>query len=414
MNREKPKKFNLTKKALEKLEPNPNKRIVIHDTSTKGLCVRVEPSGRKTFCWFRKVNGRPEFKYIGAFPDLSIENARGKASEINASFSTWKANEYQGDNPFERRRRDLTFDNVLEDYIERHLRATAKNPDRACAGARWQFTKYVNKWRNRMIGAIRKKDVLDLHKDLAKENGTFTANRTVQLLRALYNWAIDHMEWKGENAAARIKLFFERKRDRFLRGEEIARLFTALREEPSQDLQDFVIMSLFTGARSGDVLSSRWENISFDPPVWKIPNPKNREPYDVALVTEVVEILKARKQSAKKGVSWVFPGRGRTGHVTGFKRSWKELLKRAALTDMRIHDMRRTLGSWQAAAGVSLQIIGKSLGHRSTAATEIYARMNLDPVRDAVQSATRAMIAATEQKPAPKKEVKRLKGARRG
>ena len=64
--------------------------------------------------------------------------------------------------------------------------------------------------------------------------------------------------------------------------------------------------------------------------------------------------------------------------------------------DLRIHDLRRTLGSWQAATGASLPIIGKSLGHKSLAATQIYARLNLDPVRASVSKATDAMLLAGE------------------
>jgi integrase len=54
----------------------------------------------------------------------------------------------------------------------------------------------------------------------------------------------------------------------------------------------------------------------------------------------------------------------------------------AGLPDVRLHDLRRTLGSWQAIIGSSLPIIGKSLGHKSLTATQIYARLNLDPVRE--------------------------------
>lgn len=66
----------------------------------------------------------------------------------------------------------------------------------------------------------------------------------------------------------------------------------------------------------------------------------------------------------------------------------------ARLQDLRIHDMRRTLGSWQAATGASLVVIGKYLGHKDLASTAIYSRFNLDPVCDSMQTATRAMLAA--------------------
>lgn len=64
------------------------------------------------------------------------------------------------------------------------------------------------------------------------------------------------------------------------------------------------------------------------------------------------------------------------------------------MEDLRIHDLRRTLGSWQAKTGASLAIIGKSLNHKNQATTAIYARLDLDPVRASVEKATSAMLDA--------------------
>src|SRR4029453_1774106 len=69
------------------------------------------------------------------------------------------------------------------------------------------------------------------------------------------------------------------------------------------------------------------------------------------------------------------------------------------LDDIRIHDLRRTMGSWQARTGASLAIIGKSLGHKSQQATAVYARLDLDPVRQAMETATSAMLKAGGIKP---------------
>ena len=66
--------------------------------------------------------------------------------------------------------------------------------------------------------------------------------------------------------------------------------------------------------------------------------------------------------------------------------------KEAGIENFRIHDLRRTLGSYEAITGTSLHIIGKSLGHKSTQATEIYARLSLDPVRNAAQTACNHML----------------------
>jgi len=85
-------------------------------------------------------------------------------------------------------------------------------------------------------------------------------------------------------------------------------------------------------------------------------------------------------------------------HITPPKKRWQNLLQRCGIDNLRIHDLRRSLGSWQAITGASLVIIGKSLGHKSADATMIYARLNTDPVRASVGAATSAMLEAAGMK----------------
>jgi integrase len=62
------------------------------------------------------------------------------------------------------------------------------------------------------------------------------------------------------------------------------------------------------------------------------------------------------------------------------------------MLDVRMHDLRRTLGSWATMTGASLSIVGKVLGHRSHQSTAVYARLDLDPQRQAVEKAASAML----------------------
>jgi integrase len=89
------------------------------------------------------------------------------------------------------------------------------------------------------------------------------------------------------------------------------------------------------------------------------------------------------------------------------KGAWRAITTAAGLDDLRVHDLRRTFGSWQAAAGASLPMIGKALGHKSQQATAIYARLNLDPVRQMVDKAAGAMSAAAEPAAPAKPKGKR-------
>ena len=405
-------RVNFTKRTIEaiptpkapkptKANPNPKaKRVIKYDTAVKGLGLVVQPiTGAKSFFWFRRSAGVPKWLTIGAFPDISIEQARNFAQEKNSRLANWKASGYQGPDPFAERG-DISFGKLVDDYIARHLKVNAKDPAKASDYCRWQVDTYLSSWRDRKLISIRKEHCRALHAKLGEEHPV-TANRTLQLVRVLFNFARREDLYAGENpAAGSFKPFKEHSRDRFLQPEELPKLFKALRDEPSRDLRDFVLLALFTGARRSNVMGMRWEQVTLASATWKIPDPKNETPYVVALVPEAVAILKKRGPE-KEG--YVFPGVGVSGHLTDLKRPWAALLQRAKIEDLHIHDLRRTLGSWQAGLGSSLLVIGKSLGHKSTEATAVYSRLSLDPVRESVTAAVTAMGLAG------KKPQKRLK-----
>ncbi len=154
-------------------------------------------------------------------------------------------------------------------------------------------------------------------------------------------------------------------------------------------------MALLTGVRRGNVAAMQWEQLRLQSALWRVPYTKNDEPLLVHLPAKAVEILE-RRESEKNGSPWVFPSWGSTGHVVEPKSSWARILQNAGLTDLRVHDLRRTLGSWQAIAGASLPVIGRSLGHKSLQSTEIYSRLTFEPVRQSVDAATTALLAATK------------------
>ena len=84
-------------------------------------------------------------------------------------------------------------------------------------------------------------------------------------------------------------------------------------------------------------------------------------------------------------------------HITDPKSSWRRLLIRAKLANLRPHDLRRSIGSWMALGGVGLPIIGAALGHKDHRSTAVYARLNDGAVRAAMERATEAMLAAGKE-----------------
>jgi integrase len=394
-------KLNLTKRSVESLKTPKEKRATYYDSQVRGLGVLVQPTGHRSFFWFRKVRGRPTWRTIGAFPDWTVEQARLEANKLSADVATWKQNEFGGDNPFERQAIP-SFDELAKDYVERHIKSHASRPEAAAKNVEWMVEKYLAPWRNQKVSTILKRDVLDAHARIGKDHGQHGANRVIQFLRALFYWGAEAgvRGLQGPNPAVGVKLFHEAKRSRFLQPDELPGFFKALKKETNVDLRDFVNLAMWTGARRGDILSMRWQDISLADNRWDVPDPKNRTPYPVPLTPEAIAILRDRSKRRKDEQNpFVFPSRGKAGHVLDLKKAWKQLLQRAKVANLRVHDLRRTLGSWQAMQGSSLVVVGASLGHKSLSATQVYSQLTLDPVRASVVQATQAMIAASKKKP---------------
>lgn len=381
-------KFNFTKAAIDALPlPDAGKRATYHDTNPKGagLQLRVTSSGVKTFCVFRRVkNGNPERVTLGRFPGMTIEQARRKAAEINSLI-------LEGKNPADRIReakREMTLNDLFNEYMERRA-AFNRRPDKPKA----TYRLYLSEWGKRKLSVIRHEEVDRLHKKIGRNIGQVTANIVLKLLHVMFNKAINEWRiWRGENPAHGIAKFPEQSRDRFLQSDELPKFFEALSQEPNETIRDYILISLLTGARRSNVLAMRWQDISFDRHEWRIPITKTGDPQTITLSPEALQILLNRKPS--ESATFVFPGIGKSGHLEEPKKGWNRILERAGIQDLRIHDLRRTLGSWQAKTGASLAIIGKSLNHKNQSTTAIYARLDLDPVRDSVNRATSAILTA--------------------
>src|SRR5690606_17057056 len=111
---------------------------------------------------------------------------------------------------------------------------------------------------------------------------------------------------------------------------------------------DFFKMLLFTGARLGNVESMRWSEIDLKAGTWRIPGEKFKTgvPLTIALTTPALEILKRRRSELPSDTEWVFPAASTPGHVVNPYKPWRKVMKATKLKDIRIHDLRRTLGSW--------------------------------------------------------------------
>jgi len=323
---------------------------------------------------------------IGRFPEVSIEQARRQAMAVLSEIA-------DGGNPAEVKRAlkgELTLDELFKIYLKRHAdihKITGKEDEQ-------RYLQYIKTpLGKKKLSAINKDSVIGIHTKITSEGHPAVANRVLALLSSVFNRGI---AWSltDTNPCIMVRRNREVSRDRFLQSNELTEFFTALNEETNTTIRDYVYISLFTGARRDNILGMRWCDINFTDGTWRIPMTKNGTPQNIPLPEPAIAALNERKKLAAATEIFVFPGTGATGHLVEPKKAWAKLLARANLTDLRLHDLRRTMGSWQAKTGASLTIIGKSLNHKSTQTTAIYARLDMDLVRASMNTAADAMLKA--------------------
>ncbi len=375
--------FNFTKKILDSLPlPPEGKRFYLYDIKVRGLELMVTEQGSKSFKVYRKCNGKPVRVTLGKYPEMTIENARHQAQSIITDM-------LNGKNPNEEKK-TLREETALGDMFVLFMERYSKHHKKTWKDDEKDVPRFLGHWFKRKLSAISKQDIQTLHEKIRTENGLYQANRLLARIHIIYNKAIE-WGWEGINPAQGVKKFKEKSRDRFLHPDELPHFFESLDLEENDSIREYIYVSLLTGVRKSNVLAMRWEDIYFERREWLIPETKNGDSLRVHLIEKVIDILKGRAERYPRR-EWVFEGKGTTGHLVEPKSGWKRILERAGIKDLRLHDLRRTLGSWQAATGANSFMIGQSLGHKSTQSTAVYARLNIDPVRDSVEKATQAIL----------------------
>ncbi len=366
----------LTAAKVDALKVPATGRSDCWDAKVPGFGLRVSQSGKTWFVRYRQ-NGKRRRMVLGKFPAMSLADARAAARKLLGQIAA-------GADPAADRaevKAEATLKDLVDSYMQRHA-----DPHKRTA---WQDRKVLGRylpstWYARRLSTITRDEVVDLHARVGRDHGHYAANRLLALLRVMLNLAHDWNLLKGDNPATRVKLFREEKRERFLSPEEVRRLNDALLDEPNPYWRGYFPLALMLGTRRAELLSVRWENVDLQARTLRLPETKAGRSHLLPLPGPAIELLQSFPSRGQE--EFVFPGPGATGHLVEPAKAWQRIRVRANLTDARIHDLRRTLGSWLAGAGYSLPLIGKALNHSQPATTAIYARLSLDPLREALES----------------------------
>ena len=368
----------ITKRTVDALVPAERERIV-WDDDIKGFGVRVHPTGRKVYIVKYRHEGRSVKVTIGPHGPVTPAAARAKAAEIVTLAKTGR--DVTGRTP--KGRGSATVADLARRFMDEYAPVHLK-PNTASLYRRIIDGRILPRLGKRRVNDIGKNDVVALHHDMRDVPGH--ANRTLGVLsRMLILAEVWEMRAEGANPCKYVKKYAEHKRERFLSDDEYRRLGAALRDAEREGFASpaaiaAIRLLMLTGCRSGELLSLRWDYVDLDLGELRLPDSKTGSKV-VHLGDPAIAVLGGIPRG--EGNPWVFPSVKAGRHMTYLHDSWRRILDRAGIENLRIHDLRHSFASGGLLVGEGLPMIGKLLGHSKVQTTTRYAHLANDPLKAA-------------------------------
>jgi integrase len=353
-------RLKLTKSSVRALPVPGEGHRVYWDTETVGLGVRVSAFGRRTyFVQCRCRNGRGIKLSIGTAERLSAEQARQKAREMLAEVELGKdpAAERKAARQAERERKLApTMAALWVDFERNPLTRRDGEPLRpkSLAAYRSWWTLHLEPRVGRLkVTDVGKERAAQLHREVSAGAGRSTANRVLAVLSRLLSHAED-LGLITANPCRSVRRNREHARERDLADAELRRLVSFLAASAAPEAR-LVELLLATGARKGEALAARWQDIRDG--WWTVPASVSkskrvqRKPLNAAAEAVLARLDRRGEQ--------LFPDL--TPSRLG--KWWLQARASLRIDDVRIHDLRHAAASLALNAGVPLAAVGAMLGH---------------------------------------------------
>jgi len=347
---------------------------VLRDAVVPGLQLRVFPTKRAFYIYYRTRSGIQRKPKIGDWPTLTIDQARHIAKG-------WIAEAHNGGDPSKARHDSInapTLADLRERYMARHG-AKKKTGERDRAS----FVNHIEPimGSKTKVADITSADIERFMDKMAAKGAPVQGNRCLSLLSKALNLAVK-WGWRTDNPAKGGDRHPEKKRRRYLTPDEYRALGLALAalEAESPGGVAAIRVMLLTGARLGEIVGARREWLRDG--VLHLPDSKTGEK-DIHIPAAALAIIEATLpiDGSLVGI------RSRPSKV------WDKALTMAGITDLRLHDLRHSFASQALASGLTLPQIGELLGHKSTQTTKRYAHLEDELKKEAAgMVADRLMI----------------------
>jgi len=354
---------NMTARFLDTLKPGPV-AVEWFDEDTRGLSLKINPGGAAT--WFYNYTRRSDALrrrvQLGKLSALGLKDARLKATKMAGLVADGK--DPAGDRRAERDA--LTVADLAERFVTEYA-AKKRSGVRQRQALDKDVLPVIG---NHKIGAVTRRDIDRIIERMIAREVTIGASRTFEIVRKMFNWAMEKGLIDRNPCAGMKKPFATQRRERVLSPDEIRAVWDALHNEEtpiSRDGRDVVKLCLITAQRLGEVAGMVSDELDLDKRIWTIPKwrSKNAHSHRVPLTDMALDIIAAAGARAK--TEFLFPGYGLDDAVKSASvgKAVARSRKAIGIAHWTCHDLRRTAATSMADLGVAPHVIGHVLNHRA-------------------------------------------------
>lgn len=339
--------MNLTDRAVKNLKPAEKDAFV---SDGGGLYLRVRPTGTKTFL-FKSQRGKTRWVTLGQYPELTLAEARRKAAALAGSTLPEKK----------------TVAEVWEAFFQ-HKQRTVKRPDVIRQQVEFNL---LPKLGTKQIQSVRRADVAAMLAEIVERGSPVSANRTLAYTKQIFDFAVQQ-GWLDTNVvtplSSKVVGGREKPRTRTLTGSEIHALLRWLETSPAAPgTRCCLALTLITGQRAGEVESIQPEHVAG--PWWTLPGETNKSKRDHKIYLTPL---------ARKVLSYL-PAKRPTTYALG--QALERFATSAGIPHFTPHDLRRTMATRLADAGVAPHVIEKMLNHQMVGVMAVYNHAEYLPER---------------------------------
>jgi integrase len=352
----------------------------LKDKVVRGLELRATAKAKSFLLYYRAPNGQQRRPKIGEWGQLTLTQARAAAREMLTEVA--KGNDPSAERAEARAEPDMT--DLWVEYWKHHgsHKKTGESDQR-----RWRLHIEPRLGRHK-LSEISFTMVAELHAAVSTTS-PIEANRVMAQLSKMFSFAHRPLEWMDRNPTKGVKRNKEVKRERYMEGEEAARISELLHSNAQANPASvaFLYLLILTGARCGEIANAKWSQIEGTKLVLsEHKTDRTGEKRIIHLPQAAMDVIERLPRTE--------------GTITGIlspKKFWERIRVEAGCPDLRMHDLRHSFASAAIAAGLTLAQIGELLGHKSTQTTKRYAHL-MDEVASAAVTATADIIAARMKK----------------